>query len=212
VKANKLLRHSAAQLNERENTAGYVFPNNLPRHTQRSKQASLLPEAQRSLGASDVNVRDSLVNELVCYHLRSLTTSWPQTHPVGATERASKRPNNTTKNSARKREPSSVNALSSPSADQVPSPATITGCQAIAELDGSLGGHSSLPFAFDDVAVEVAEDEDDLYDCALTEYPGFSTIGLEQQPRVHVQPRSPLPVTPPIWSQVGPLYFPRERM
>jgi hypothetical protein len=213
VKTNKLLRHSVAQLNERENAAGYVFPNNLPRHTRRGKQASLLPKAQRSLGASDVNVSDSLVKEarMLSYSVPD-PTSWPQTHSVGATERVSKRPNNTRKNSLRKREPSLFNALSSPSADQLPSPATITGCQAIAELDNSLGGHSSLPFAFDDVAAEVAEDEDDPYDCALTENLGFSAIGLEQQRQVYVRPRSPLPVTPPIWAQVGSLYFLRERM
>jgi hypothetical protein len=67
--------------------------------------------------------------------------------------------------------------------------------------------HPLFPFAFDDVVAEAVENEDDLYDSALAEYPGFSAIGPDQEQQVPVRPRPPLPITPPIWSQVSHLFF-----
>ncbi|KAH9998464.1 hypothetical protein BJV74DRAFT_767901 [Russula compacta] len=49
--------------------------------------------------------------------------------------------------------------------------------------------------------MDILEDKDDLYGCTLSEYPNISSFGLEKEERVTVSPRSPLPVTPPIWAQ-----------
>ncbi len=201
--APKLFRKFTPRPNERVNAAGKV-PVDLRGHTRRNKQASLLPKVRRSVVASHVNLGDSLVPEasMLSYSIPDSTT-WPQTSPVDSTERASKKANVTRTNSARRRRAS---APSAPFTDQSQAPANISGPEAIAELNTSeisiSGGHSSLPFAFDDVGAEAAEDEDDLYDDALNEYLDISSIGLEQEQHVAVQPRPPPPITPPIWAQV----------
>lgn len=70
VKTNDLPRHPAAQQNECENAAEYVLTTDLPGHTRRKKQASLLPKAQHSVGVDHVAVSHSLVAELTCHRIR----------------------------------------------------------------------------------------------------------------------------------------------
>lgn len=69
------------------------------------------------------------------------------------------------------------------------------------------GEHPPPAFAFDNVGTDILENEDDLYDCTLSEYPNISSFGLEKEQRVTVSPRPPLPVTPPIWAQVRRLIY-----
>ena len=120
-----------------------------------------------------------------------------------------------TKNSARKQRLFARSSRSSSSTNRSQTPADITGGGDNAELKSNMahigarayefhlnGKGPSLLFAFDNDETEVAEDEDDLYDCAPNEYLSLSSIDLDRKQHVAIRSRPPLPVTPPIWAQV----------
>jgi hypothetical protein len=141
---------------------------------------------------------------------------------VGADERVPKRQRETKTKSARKRRSSALN-MSSRSTDASQTLGKMTEGGVITEPDQVVdhtvaGVHethvdrrpSIPPYTFDNVGEEVPEDEDDLYDCTLSDYPIFSSIGSEKEKNVSVLSRPPLPVTPPIWAQVWRIIFKKD--
>ncbi len=133
---------------------------------------------------------------------------------VDADERVPKGQGGTKTKSARKSRSSGLN-MSSRSTDASQTLGKATEGGVITEpdqvMDHAVAGvhethadrrQSIPPYTFDNVGEEVPEDEDDLYNCILSEHPIFSSIGSEKEKNVSVSSRSPLPVTPPIWAQV----------
>jgi hypothetical protein len=185
----------------------------LPNVFGTASATSLFPETQPSVVASDSAAGASLASEpgMLSCSIPESTTPSPRTGSVDVNGRASKRSSVTTtttkkkKKSARNRQPSALNVLSSCSGDRSQTPANTAGREAGAgELH--VGRENPSPtLAFDNA--EVLGDEDDSYNCTQSGYPGISSIALEKEQRVAVSPRPPLPITPPIWAQVRQLIY-----
>ena len=65
-------------------------------------------------------------------------------------------------------------------------------------------GLSAPVYSFDNPAENMPEDENDPYDITMaSEYPSTVHVGSEKEPEAAVFPKPLLPVTPPIWAEVG---------
>lgn len=153
---------------------------------------------------------DSLVPEL-----GMLSRSIPNTTSlVGADPRPPERASRESTKPARKSRSSALN-ISSRSTDTSQTLGKMAEGRVIAEPDrvvdhtiarvpeSRMDRRGSLPpFTFDNVGEDVPEDEDELCDCTLSDYPILSSIGLEEEKHARKLPRPLLPVTPRIWAQV----------
>lgn len=137
-----------------------------------------------------------------------------RTHPMEANGRGSKSTSVARRSIQERR--STPSKLTAHSSAKTHTPSDFASSGATTELDRCLAhigamaqechvrGLSAPVYSFDNAAENMPEDENDPYDITMeSEYISIVHVGLEKEPEAAVFPKPLLPVTPPIWAEVG---------